>query len=73
MKMKSTKYRTHVASKAQYPTKIVRGGGSAKGGIVLGHVGARRSVEKRLGRPLHPETKVRTKGGNWAFMEPRCA
>lgn len=68
--IKSTKYRNYRMSKAQYPTRIVRGSGTTKGGISMGHVKARSVLEAKLGRKLHPDTKVRTKGGNWAFMEP---
>lgn len=68
--MKSKKYRNHYMSKHEYPTHIISGSGAMSGGITVGHRPALRALQGKLGRQLHPDTKVRTKGGNWAFMEP---
>lgn len=69
--MKSKKYKIHLLSKEVYPTKVTRGSGSSRGGMTVGHVPARRELERNLGRSLHPDTKIKTKGNNWAFLEPR--
>lgn len=71
--MKSRKYRTFVRSKVEYPTRLVKGSGSSKGGITVGHIAARRDIERALGRPLAANTQIRTAGGNWKFLEPRLA
>ena len=68
--IKSTKYRNHYMSKYVYSTTIIQGQHGSGGGINLGEDKARRALEQKLGRQLHPDTKVRTKGGNWSFMEP---
>lgn len=65
--MKSVLYNKHYVSKLEFPT---RSGG--KGGTV-GHKSARRALEQKLGRPLHPDTKIRTSGNNWVFVEPKDA
>ncbi len=57
-------------SKYQFPTRIVRASQSS-GTLVLGHKKAREDVERTIRRPLHPDTKVRTAGGNWVFIEPK--
>ena len=68
--IKSKKYRNHYMSKYVYTTTLIHGSHGAGGGIHLGEDKARRALEYNLGRQLHEDTKVRTKGGNWAFMEP---
>lgn len=69
--MKSVKYTKRYQSKYEYPTRITKGSGNAKGGITIGHIAARRDLERELGRPLAPGTEVRTAGGNWVFLEPK--
>ena len=68
--IKSTKWKNHYMSKYVYSTTMIKGSHGSGGGINLGVDKARRALEYNLGRQLHPDAKVRTKGGNWAFMEP---
>ena len=65
-----SKYRKHYASKYEYPTRVI-GQSMHEGTLVIGHTVARRDIERRIGRPLSQATKVRTRGGNWCFLEPR--
>jgi len=59
--MKSTKYRKHRASKYEFPTIK----------SAYGEKPARASIEKRLGRSLHPDTVTRHTRSQWVFCEPR--
>lgn len=62
------KYKKFYASKYEYPTRVVQ---ASDGGVLLvGHKNARKDIEKKLGRVLHKDTKVKTRGGNWVFYEP---
>lgn len=58
------KYKKHYASKYEYPTRIITKS------LIIGHKSARKSIETKLKRTLHADTKVVTRGGNWCFMEP---
>lgn len=55
----------HYRSKHKFPTVFQR-----NMEVRAGHITARHDLEKELGRQLHPDTKVKTKGGNWCFIEP---
>ena len=68
--MKSTKYNKHYISKYERPTRIIKAGNSS-GTLVHGTVGAQRDVEQRLGRKLHKDTKITSKGNCWCFQEPK--
>lgn len=70
--MKSKLYKKYSMSKKKYPTIEKRGSkGGSGGGVILGHVSAKRALESQLGRALYtvPGKKVRTSGGNWVFYE----
>jgi hypothetical protein len=69
--MKSTKYNIFHASRYEYPTRIISNG--KEGTLVIGHKEALRKVEKTIGRSLLKGTKIRVRGGNWAFYEPKAA
>lgn len=64
------KYNKFYASKYKYPTKVVSDG--KNGTLIIGHKVALRDLEKKLGRSLSKETKVKTRGGNWCFYEPKA-
>ena len=55
------KNRTHLMSKTEFPTI----------GTSVGHKLAEKALERKLGRKLRPGTKIKTKAGNWAFIEPK--
>lgn len=63
--MKSTKYKKYYKSKYSYPTRIVTDQ------LIIGYKTAQKALEKELGRSLHKDTKIVTRGWNWCFMEPR--
>ncbi len=67
--MKSKKYKKHYMSKYVYRTRIISNG--KDGTLVHGFKVAERDLEKQLKRPLHKNTKIKTCGGNWVFMEPK--
>lgn len=58
------KYKKHYMSKYTYPTRLVADS------LIIGHKSARKDLEQRLGRALHKDTQVVTRGWNWCFMEP---
>jgi hypothetical protein len=58
----------HYASRHEFKTRVVVVG--SKGRLIIGHQDAKKAVEERIGRRLHPETKVKKKAGNWCFIEP---
>lgn len=57
-------YKKFYASKYKYPTRVVTEQ------LIIGHKAAKKDLEFKLKRPLHPDTKIRTRGGNWVFLEP---
>lgn len=65
--MKSTKYNIFHMSRHEYPTRIVTNS------LIIGYKEARKALEKMLDRNLRGEVKVRVRGGNWAFYEPKAA
>ena len=65
-----SKYVKHYASKREYPTRIIKNG-QFEGTLSIGHMVAKRDIERKLGRPLHKNTKIKTRGGNWVFYEPK--
>ena len=60
--------KTYYRSKHKFPTRVIRNGND--GVLSIGHKRAKEDIERTLGRRLHPDTKVRTCGGNWRFREP---
>lgn len=62
--MKSVKWKKHYRSKYQFPTRIITKA------LIHGFKSAKKHLEESLKRPLHKDTKIVTRGGNWVFMEP---
>jgi len=57
-------------SKYEFPTRIIKSG-QYDGTLQIGHIRAKQDIEKQIKRPLHKDTKIVTKGGNWCFVEPQ--
>jgi len=64
--MKSTKYVKHRRSRYKFPTKP-----EFKKPPTFGKHTARRDIENKLGRKLHPETIERHTRFQWVFCEPK--
>lgn len=60
--------KTYYASRYQFPTKVTQAG--QKGVLEIGHKKAKEHIGSQRGKPLHAETRVDKRGGNWRFREP---
>lgn len=67
---KSRKWKKHYVSKGDAPSRAF-GGGNVSGFFVYGGDTAKKIVQERLGRQLKKGSIVKTKGGNWCWMEPK--
>lgn len=65
-----SKYIKHFCSKFEFPTKVVKTS-QFDGTLSIGHKRALPVLEKKLGRPLHKDTKIVTRGNCWVFLEPK--
>jgi hypothetical protein len=63
--MKSVKYNKHYMSRYKYPTRVVTDQ------LIIGYKSAQKDLEIKLKRPLHKDTKIKIRGGNWCFVEPK--
>jgi len=61
----TTKYKKYYASQYEFPTKFIW-----KAGVAVGHVAARKFLEKKHSIVFPKDVKIRTRGGNWVFYQP---